>query len=438
MKLNVKKLTLVYSKSNFKPSDILLLLYITSVIIVSMIPVGNIISQLMGGLLLVYFLFFLVIPQKKQILLNSEFVLMIGFLLFGLVSGYFAKDMSLVATKIKTLVQLIILFIIGYSLIIQNNLKLKHFYFTIILSVLFILVFGMFSHITDPIITRDRLTSTAADPNFLAVLTAFAVLFTAGMITLQKSKFLKIILLLMLVVMLYGILQTQSRQGLLLAFFNIAMLVFMNNYKKISIKRFNFKLTSLISLFLIVAVVVGVIIYLYNNTNYFLRIQLLASYIKLSLSSSNANNIILTADTSVFERKQLIINGIKMWFDHPFFGVGLDNYRITIREYWPISRKLYAHNNYVELASTVGTFGLAAFYLIYWSIFRKLMHIRQYIKDNEQQLKNLNILIVTFFGLLFIEIFTVTYYVKFVWIFLFIMIGIADRIIKNGINKELI
>lgn len=344
-----------------------------------------------------------------------------------MVSGYFAKEFNLVTTKIITLVQLIILFTIGYSLILQNKINIKYYYYTIILSVFAIILFGMFFHIADPILTRNRLTSTAGDPNFLAVLSAFAVLFAYGMFTIEKSKIVKFCLLAIIIIMVYGIIQTQSRQGILLVFFNLLGLAVINNYKKFLISIKKVQLIKVLRVLILLSIIGSILVYLFLNTNYFLRIQLLIGYIKLSLSSSSANNIILTADTSVFERKQLIINGIKMWLDHPFFGVGIDNFRLTIREYWPISRKLYAHNNYIELASTIGTFGLSAYYLIYYSVFRKILDFKRRINYSDILTKYYNLIFVMFFGVLFIEIFTVTYYVKFIWIFLFIMIGTLDK-----------
>jgi len=427
MKLDVKTLTLRYSNRYLYLSDYLLLLYIASVIIVSMIPIGNIVSQIIGAVLFVYFLFYLVITDKKKILISSEFQFIIGFLLFIFISGYFAKDFTLVTSKIKTVIQLIILFTIGYSLIVQNRINIKHFYYTIIFSVFAIVIFGMFSHITDPILTRNRLTSTAGDPNFLAVLSAFAALFAYGMFTVEKSKSLKFILLSIIIIMVYGIIQTQSRQGILLVFFNLFGLAVVNYYKRFWNIIKKFQLYKLFGTIIVLSIITSIFVYLFLKTNYFLRIQLLISYIKLSLTSSNANNIILTADTSVFERKQLIMNGIRMWLDHPFFGVGIDNYRLTIREYWPISRKLYAHNNYIELASTIGAFGTIAYYLVYYSLYKKIRQYKLKVKSSELLLKYHNILLITFLGILFIEIFTVTYYVKFIWIFLFIMIGTLDK-----------
>ena len=433
--MNVRKLTLNYSGVDIGVSEILLLIYISSIILVSMIPIGNLISQILGILLVGYFIFFLVFPKKKKILISSEFKYLLIFVFICMISGYVATDISVVTKKIITILQLIILFVVGYSIIMQSNMKMEHFYYTIVLSVSFVLLIGLAMHVSDPIITRNRLTSTAADPNFLAVLSAFAVLFALGLFTTVKKTFSKSSMLLLIIFLLTGIVRTQSRQGILLVVFNVIIFLIIDNYKSVFSKN---RKKNIIQITLSIVLMVGIlltIVYLYQNTEYFIRIQLLISYIKLNLNSSNASNMILTADTSVFERKQLIEYGVKIWKDHPLLGVGLDNYRVIIREYWPISRKLYSHNNYVELLSTIGTFGMLSFYFIYWSAYRKISAIRKSNLLDNNQFKITTVILVTILGLLFTDLFTVTYYVKFVWVFLFILLGFLDKTKKSIIDE---
>lgn len=66
-----------------------------------------------------------------------------------------------------------------------------------------------------------------------------------------------------------------------------------------------------------------------------------------------------TVDGSTQERMYLMDQGIRVWMEHPFAGVGWHNYRFYN------DAKLYAHNNYVELLASLGIVG----FLLYYAIF---------------------------------------------------------------------
>lgn len=80
------------------------------------------------------------------------------------------------------------------------------------------------------------------------------------------------------------------------------------------------------------------------------------------------NNTVGNEDTS---RIQLVRFGLKKFLDHPFLGVGINNYRVLSEQIYP-GKNFYAHNNYVELLVDVGLIGLIIYYSAYVYIFHRL------------------------------------------------------------------
>lgn len=71
------------------------------------------------------------------------------------------------------------------------------------------------------------------------------------------------------------------------------------------------------------------------------------------------------ADGSTEDRLYLMKRAIEVWCEHPFIGVGWNNYR-----YYNDSG-LYAHNNYAEMLAALGIIG----FLIYYAMFIRIAYI---------------------------------------------------------------
>lgn len=64
-------------------------------------------------------------------------------------------------------------------------------------------------------------------------------------------------------------------------------------------------------------------------------------------------------DGSTQERMYLMQQGVQVWKEHPFLGVGWNNFR------YYNDAQLYAHNNYIELLASLGIVG----FLLYYAMF---------------------------------------------------------------------
>lgn len=108
------------------------------------------------------------------------------------------------------------------------------------------------------------------------------------------------------------------------------------------------------------------------------------------------------ADGSTQQRMYLMEQGIRVWAEHPFAGVGWQNYR------YYNDAGLYAHNNYVELLASLGIVG----FLLYYAMFLRIGYLLC-CKFLHHQLAKEDILLLGFaFNSLVTEFGSITLYFK--------------------------
>lgn len=417
-------------------SELILLLYISSVILLSMVPIGNIVSKIIG-LTLLYFFFISVLKSNKKIHISREVYFIFGWLLICLISGFVAPDIKLVYGKIFTVLQLLTFFIVGYSIIFQGNIRINSIFYVFIISVVIAFLYGLITQENAAlVVTRNRIVGTAGDPNQIAVFGAFSIIFAGYLLITEKKLLIKLFIITLITILIIGIVKTQSRQGILIIIVStITFLIVSNIYQ---FKKSNKKsriIFRIVIVFFISLIVISIILYYFRQSEYYYRIQALVSFVKISLGTSS-DNITKMIDYSAYERKKLILFGIKMWLDHPLIGIGLDNFRVVIKEYWPISNRLYSHNNYIELLSTIGTVGTVLYYGIYLSIIKKLNNVLRKFGHDNKNIKLIHMFITVMLSLMVLDLVTVTYYTKFTWILFMVILGYTDRLSNlNRIEK---
>ncbi len=126
-------------------------------------------------------------------------------------------------------------------------------------------------------------------------------------------------------------------------------------------------------------------------------------------------------DKSSADRLYLMTTAVSVFLDHPLLGVGLHNFA----QY--NDKGLYAHNNYLELAASLGLIGVLLFYSIYVVMFIRVWHRRNRMQRKEW------ILFAGMIGtVLMIDLMQVSYYLEYLHIILPVMWSMS----LSGDKKE--
>lgn len=430
---------LLYRRINFlhlKFQDILILLYICSVLVISAMPMGSLISKLIGVFIILYFIIFRIVWHNDKIIINTIILYSFIWFFFCAISGFVSTDYGLYFGKLFTIFQLILFLVIGYSIISYSELSLKYIIFTIFISTLFLFIVGIKVPTSNPYYMTGRMAATTGNANTLASYGAFSLLFSLYLFYTLRNKFFKIILIFAQVFIVYGVLETQSRKGIIVIIFGLIIYLIMNNINKIISKKV--KIKSIVSFVIIFFLLIGGIIIgfkKFKESDYYQRFERLANYLQSKRRLSDLTRII---DYSAYERQRFVKYGLNMWEQNPILGVGLDNFRAEINKYWTLSRQTYSHNNYIELLATTGILGFIAFYLIYLTIIYRLFKIRGNLTISSKYYKFTNLFITIMFCRLVQEFALVTYYEKFTWILLLIVMVFIDRFERKTLNEGII
>jgi len=434
--MNIKDQTYLYSNTtSFSISGWFFLSYIASVIVIEKMSIGNVISKIIALLFIVLFIVFDIFWNKRKIIINREIILVLVWIVTCLISGFKAYDTNLFITKIITVFQLGLFFIFGYSIVSQSGISLNNVYYIIIVSVLIVIGLGFLNGTAQtPLMYDTRLSSTAGNANVLAIFGSYAFLFSIHLFFDSKKWYWRLLLLINTLFLVFGILRTESRKGILII--PIILIIYfilysISKYKKTNNKfSFYIKTTGAI---LLMSIITIISIWLLMNSEYFRRFERLNYFLKLQ-SNTTESNFTKIIDVSTYERRKFIKYGFQMWLDNPVLGTGLDNFKANINKYWAISRQAYAHNNYVELLSSTGLLGFIAYYSIYFSLLFKMVKLLRNRDLNDKQIRQINIFITVIFSLMILEIAMVSYYSKFIWLLLLIMAGYTDKMADENIG----
>lgn len=396
---------------------------------------GNVISKLLGMILVVYYLMSGIIWNKDRVYINTELKIILIWLITCFISGFAASNQSIFIERIITLLQLIIFFITGYLIILRGNIKIEHIFATIIISVAFVLLFGIFHReVPKTIISFNRLSSTAGNPNTLAVFGSIAFISSLYLFSIEKNKIYKLSLFALQLIIIIGIVMTESRKGFIALPLIVIIYLLMNNYKEIIQSRNKVKKLLRFGLyFLILIIIIFAGFQFLKDTEYYDRFETMTRYLDIEGESGGIKAI----DFSVYQRQQFIRYGFQMWKDNPVIGVGLGNFRSNIRKYWPMSPRSYAHNNYIQLLTTTGLLGFLAYYSIYLFLFIKLFYIQNKFQLQEKDSKVINIFITIMFIFIIIELAMVSYSTKITWLLIMLISAFSDRILADASSLQI-
>ena len=116
-------------------------------------------------------------------------------------------------------------------------------------------------------------------------------------------------------------------------------------------------------------------------------------------------------DASTHTRDVLFDQGMEIFYNHPMFGVGINNFRAFNNSI------LYTHNDYVELLSGVGLVGIIIAYL------PKLYILKRAVFELKGDKRQYIFLVILYF---IAGLGTVSYYKREDWVILIVVLAILD------------
>lgn len=242
-----------------------------------------------------------------------------------------------------------------------------------------------------------RFLGSVGNPNKLSRILILNLFVSLFFLRRDNNSFFKIIIVANILLTFYLTFLTVSKKGMFL----IPLIILLSvDYRKIKIKKIlSYSVLIIIFFSLLVRLVPDEIKTEFYEKNIY-RIE--------SFFSGVSGH---TGDDSTYARMILVKDGIKLFYENPIIGVGLNNFRVFLGK--------YAHNNYLEVAVNTGIIGFVLFYIIYFHLFKNV------IKVNDKILRRL--LVSAIVVILIMDFTTVTYFDKLVIIFLVYIYSISKN-----------
>ncbi len=215
----------------------------------------------------------------------------------------------------------------------------------------------------------DRVGGPLGDPNYYALIMMVLIPLAIDRIWNEHNQVMRGFAVWALVATSLSVVFTFSRSGFVAL---VAVVGLMLLYRTPTLKN------------LIIMLLAFVLIFQFIPPKYVERIGSLAAFLP---GSSRG----ITDDEALRGRTSELFVGWNMFRDHPFVGVGYDNYPIYYQEYSrqvgmdPRATQRSAHNLYVEILAETGILGLTAFTLIIWLTLRDLLRAIEQLQEAELQ-----------------------------------------------------
>lgn len=222
--------------------------------------------------------------------------------------------------------------------------------------------------------------------NTVGVFIAFAIWCVLYLMSNRKISVLHLVGgTIIIALFLYFIIQTASRKSLIASLFLIIFWIVFALHPHL--KRMSVGRRLAIITFFLTAV-------------WFIYYRFGSEFARVSASMSYRMQMLLEENITDMHRFDLIIDACKVFFEHPFFGVGWNNYR-----YYSFSGQ-YAHNTYVEVLACTGILGSSFAYAMWWVQIKSILVS---VKNRIGRVQIANI-ISLFLVLVFIDAVQIMYY----------------------------
>lgn len=360
----------------------LLMLFIASLIMFDL--EGNVIySNIMNVILWAGVGFSIFVHGNYTFPKNRLAVTYAIFTAFSLASVFWAYDFDLAYDYGTRLVIVLINIIVLYYMFVNYEVQNAILWGVLIGSLYNYMILFKFINPSYDTYEFGRFLGSSGNPNKLSKIMIISIF--ASLVLLNRSGrnlFIRFLLIANIVLAFYMTFMTISKKGVIIA----PLLVLMSfSFRDIRFGRIiMWTGVSAVVVWIMLAIVPqGVVEDVYQQNIY----RFMGFFDTISG---------VGGDNSTDERAHLVELGLKQFYKDPFFGIGLNNFRLLFVK--------YAHNNFIELLVGVGLIGTILFYLIYSVVWRRVY------KMKPGQLKRYCVVIIMV--LLFMDLTSVSYFDK--------------------------
>jgi len=200
---------------------------------------------------------------------------------------------------------------------------------------------------------QGALSGIYANPNDLALVIDLTLPICLALAVITRSIWGKVAWALAMIAMIYAVFLTASRGGAIALVIAAMVCLWQVGFRD---RRFY--------LFLLVPVaVLGILVYGGNS---------LKQRFEQTKIDSETNRRDTEASGSAQERKELLVQSLKVTAQHPVFGIGPGNF-VIVSGVWHVS-----HNSYTQISAEGGIPAFLLYLLIFWRASSNLRRIRKY------------------------------------------------------------
>lgn len=302
-----------------------------------------------------------VLQRESKVIVNEYSLLILFFTMFVYLRNVAENASSSMGMQISywTLTCSILCMLVfwmssKYSDILRFAL-LAYIIGSLILSVRIVNTYGGIQDIMDFVSLEgeNRLGGLLGNENAIGLFLANGILCSLIFFMRNKSRLVKILTVVAMILLLVMLLFTGSRKSLAFVILGVLLILYFN-YRK---EKFDKKLRVL----LIVAVVGILLYYAVTTLEMFSTIN---DRLGLLFEGVFGEGSSYETDQT---REMMIAEGLAAFYEKPLFGNGTG--------YSDILFSTYSHNNFVELLMNYGIIGFAAYYTIYICLLFRLWHL---------------------------------------------------------------
>ena len=285
---------------------------------------------------------------NRKIAINTPLIFYLFFIIWAVVSFFWSIDQFLFYERFQRVIFCGLVAFLFYNVLMWHNIK-NYFFWSIIAGgcLNIMIFFGIFSYEPTNPENWKRFAGTFGNANSLAIFLSFSIFVTILLINFfwnEKYKLTRWLLFLNIPAGLYLIVQTGSRKGLVLgiAFLFLFFVPFIKSVKGTFVS------------FAIVFMLFSWFSYLVEDEKFSEQIEFVSKRFEGAQQTITGQK----TEESTKSRLMFIENGIEIWKENPFLGVGLNNFSYFFEG-------SYAHNNFVEILVNFGIVGFFFFYLFF-------------------------------------------------------------------------